>query len=595
MKKLQVYLTTLFIVLLQCFIASGAGATEPAPNEVILYEAVDFIGDSESFKLPPGLPYWGTPVGNKLHGKVSSIRIGSDVGVFLFERGDFKSNHSLNTSHCWHNFKDSSHPGEDTNFPWYKGLEFFSPSHNTKLLECNDFYNGLIIYDQHAFEGLIGAQVYGWKLKEYYYPLFLYPPHTSSHCFDLQDDIYFSTLRIIRPGTLEHKVTAIVFKQNSCAGEGVAFPGSGSNMKYFGLYKYTFSDKDRPQSILVTYEGPYNHYKSKIPKEAPPSKEPQWIEADTDRPGKDFRNFWMMHNSSQICREACEKDANCKAYTYVPPGLSGNPSKARCWLKHGVPQPVSRKGMVSGVKRFFDHATKAPDGTTTGPGILLPHKLAPGKAGVAQADAIMSFHLVETKGDHLTFEVDYSVEPSHGNTVFIGGWIYDNKGQGISGYKPISVTVPGPGKGRLEVTVDTGQGHRGKEIEFFLYEPNKGPFIKKRFPLNMRLPAASTQPPKVEMGTGYVTTQKGGQQVDLSGTWNSNIGLVYKISQNGNKISYEDPMMHKPVNGTVDGKTVTVSWAEGNTLKSLKGTITSVGKDGKAKRINWANGVIFQR
>ncbi|MEA1948719.1 MAG: hypothetical protein U9N83_15630 [Thermodesulfobacteriota bacterium] len=61
MKKLQVYLMILFVVLLQCLIAPGAGAKEPAPNEVILYEALDFIGDSVSVKLPPGLPYWGRP------------------------------------------------------------------------------------------------------------------------------------------------------------------------------------------------------------------------------------------------------------------------------------------------------------------------------------------------------------------------------------------------------------------------------------------------------------------------------------------------------------------------------------------------------
>ena len=89
MKKMQIYLTLLIIVLLQCLIVPGVGAAEPAPNEVILYEARDYIGESDSYKLPPDLPYWGTPVGNNLKVKVSSIRIGSDVGVFLFERSDF--------------------------------------------------------------------------------------------------------------------------------------------------------------------------------------------------------------------------------------------------------------------------------------------------------------------------------------------------------------------------------------------------------------------------------------------------------------------------------------------------------------------------
>ena len=53
--------------------------------------------------------------------------------------------------------------------------------------------------------------------------------------------------------------------------------------------------------------------------------------------------------------------------------------------------------------------------------------------------------------------------------------------------------------------------------------------------------------------------------------------------------------MHKPVNGTIDGKTVTVSWMEGNVVKNLKGAITLVGNDGKAKRIEWGNSVVFHR
>ena len=115
----------------------------------------------------------------------------------------------------------------------------------------------------------------------------------------------------------------------------------------------------------------------------------------------------------------------------------------------------------------------------------------------------------------------------------------------------------------------------------------------------MRLPGATAQPSKLEMSTGYVVAPgakaQGGQQIDLSGVWNSNIGLVYNINQNGNKISYQDPLMHKPVNGTVDGKTVTVSWMEGNAVKSIKGSITSISNDGVAKRIEWQNNVIYHR
>ena len=111
--------------------------------------------------------------------------------------------------------------------------------------------------------------------------------------------------------------------------------------------------------------------------------------------------------------------------------------------------------------------------------------------------------------------------------------------------------------------------------------------------------ATPSQPQKAEIAKGYMTVPavkaQGAQQIDLSGTWNSNIGLVYQISQSGNTLSYQDPMMNKQVNGTLAGKTVTVSWMEGNAMKSIKGTITSLEGETIAKSITWANGVIFNR
>ena len=116
----------------------------------------------------------------------------------------------------------------------------------------------------------------------------------------------------------------------------------------------------------------------------------------------------------------------------------------------------------------------------------------------------------------------------------------------------------------------------------------------EKSPTATTAPSQSQQQDKVT-GTNYITNLLAKQYPKLSGTWNSNIGLAYNINQDGNKISYQDPMMHKPVNGTVEGKTVTVSWMEGNAMKSIKGTITQVDNDGQAKRIEWQNSVVFHR
>lgn len=100
--------------------------------------------------------------------------------------------------------------------------------------------------------------------------------------------------------------------------------------------------------------------------------------------------------------------------------------------------------------------------------------------------------------------------------------------------------------------------------------------------------------PKIKPATGY---QTGVQDsiADISGHWRNNAGQSYDISQQGPSIGYDDPILHQKVTGSVNGRTVTVSWQEGTATRSVKGTVTSLDSDGKARRIEWENGIIFER
>ncbi len=80
-------------------------------------------------------------------------------------------------------------------------------------------------------------------------------------------------------------------------------------------------------------------------------------EPDTDRPGSDLRSFALDTADPQLCAQACANDPKCRAFTYVKPGIQG--SKARCWLKSGVPSPRAKPCCISGVKQAF---TDAPAG-----------------------------------------------------------------------------------------------------------------------------------------------------------------------------------------------------------------------------------------
>lgn len=73
------------------------------------------------------------------------------------------------------------------------------------------------------------------------------------------------------------------------------------------------------------------------------------VEADTDRMGSDYSGYDLSSADPELCRKACDGDAQCKAYTYVKPGVQG--PNARCYLKNAVPAPSPNACCVSGVKQ----------------------------------------------------------------------------------------------------------------------------------------------------------------------------------------------------------------------------------------------------
>lgn len=72
------------------------------------------------------------------------------------------------------------------------------------------------------------------------------------------------------------------------------------------------------------------------------------LENNTDRPGLDYKSFWLSGEPDE-CRKACAGDPDCKAFTYVRAGVQGQ--QARCYLKYGVPNPIPNKDCVSGIKQ----------------------------------------------------------------------------------------------------------------------------------------------------------------------------------------------------------------------------------------------------
>ncbi len=55
------------------------------------------------------------------------------------------------------------------------------------------------------------------------------------------------------------------------------------------------------------------------------------MEENSNRLGGDYSSFDLDGADPQLCQTACEKDAKCRAFTYVKPGWQG--PAAKCWLK----------------------------------------------------------------------------------------------------------------------------------------------------------------------------------------------------------------------------------------------------------------------
>lgn len=84
------------------------------------------------------------------------------------------------------------------------------------------------------------------------------------------------------------------------------------------------------------------------------------------------------------------------------------------------------------------------------------------------------------------------------------------------------------------------------------------------------------------------------QAVDISGTWNSSLGAVYQISQNGAKFTWSVSKFSEKGEGVISGSSISAKWTGNYTNGSANGSVKSDAA-GKANRIEWNNGVVFMR
>lgn len=82
----------------------------------------------------------------------------------------------------------------------------------------------------------------------------------------------------------------------------------------------------------------------------PPPKLPPLtssMETGIDIPGNDYRSL-VSDKYPSTCRDVCNKESRCKAWTWVKAGVQG--PKPMCWLKTSVPATAKNANTVSGIK-----------------------------------------------------------------------------------------------------------------------------------------------------------------------------------------------------------------------------------------------------
>jgi hypothetical protein len=85
------------------------------------------------------------------------------------------------------------------------------------------------------------------------------------------------------------------------------------------------------------------------------------------------------------------------------------------------------------------------------------------------------------------------------------------------------------------------------------------------------------------------------ETLDISGKWNSNIELVYEFTQNGYQFTWFVALNNQKGAGTLSGHSLSASWSDAGGSGSAEGRITAVDANGRAVRIEWDNGVVFER
>ena len=162
----------------------------------------------------------------------------------------------------------------------------------------------------------------------------------------------------------------------------------------------------------------------------------------------------------------------------------------------------------------------------------------------------------------------------------------DERGKGeITGEKITASweggAAPGSAEGRI-----VGQDAAGRALKI---EWTNGVVFTLRTDIAVAKPGLPTAPPAIN--TAPLQTRI----LDVSGTWTSSVGLVYKFQQSGEDFTWTVDGTPERGAGRISGKIILARWTNGEIRDAAEGEIVSVDDKNRATRIQWKNGILFHR
>ena len=294
------------------------------PWDVILYEHPNYLGPWVRYTLQPGMRQRLVPeIVPALEDKVSSIKVGQNVGVRVFQHRRYFAN-------------------EDDGWD-----RFFAsvPSLGTNTQPLDDKISSLIIFPKAAGDAFGVCLLDQGKYSHgnlTVVPLPELEAATEQAYPFLGEFNLDKNLNVVWPlgaNPWWNRIELVLYAERNFVGLMLTLPEADGWRPEYNLGWASFSDS--AASLRVRWKGA----PAALGPPAPSAVQPSVTAIGYNLPGRDIRAF-ETDGLNDECWRACTAEPGCKAYTWVKPGVQG--PKAVCWLKSSVPARVANSDCVSG-------------------------------------------------------------------------------------------------------------------------------------------------------------------------------------------------------------------------------------------------------